>query len=49
LEDFHLQPEVEDKYMFSIAANGVYSAKAAYEGFFVGSVDFANHERIWNT
>lgn len=35
--------------MFSIAANGVYSAKAAYEGFFVGSVDFANHERIWNT
>jgi hypothetical protein len=27
LEDFQLQPEVEDKHIFSIAANGAYSAK----------------------
>jgi hypothetical protein len=32
-----------------LAANGKYSAKAAYEGFFLGSVQFEPYERIWKT
>jgi hypothetical protein len=33
LEDLQLQSDVENRHVFSIAANGVYCAKAAYEGF----------------
>jgi hypothetical protein len=36
-----LQPEVEDKHIFSIAPNGAYSAKSTYEGLFPGSVGLA--------
>jgi hypothetical protein len=41
-----LQPEVEDRHIFSIAPNGVYSAKSAYEGLFPGSVTFGHYKRI---
>jgi hypothetical protein len=44
-----VQPDVEDKHIFSIAANGAYSAKAAYEGLFTGSVHFGHYERVWKT
>jgi hypothetical protein len=40
---------VEYKHIFSIVANGVYSAKAAYEGLFTSSVFFGHYERIWGT
>lgn len=49
LSEFVLHPNVEDKHIFSIAANGVYSAKAAYEGLFTGSVSFGHYEKIWGT
>jgi hypothetical protein len=44
-----LQPEVEDRHIFSIASNGVYSAKSAYEGLFLGSVTFGHYKRIWKS
>jgi hypothetical protein len=46
---WQLQPEVEDKHVFSIAPNGIYSAKTTYEGFFLGSVIFPHHKKIWKT
>jgi hypothetical protein len=36
----------EDKHIFRLAANGKYSAKAAYERLFLGSVEFEPYERI---
>jgi hypothetical protein len=42
-------PEVEDRHVFSITPTGTYSAKTAYEGFFLGSVVFPHHKRIWKT
>jgi hypothetical protein len=47
--DFEMQPDVKDKHILSIAANGAYSAKAAYEGLFTGSVHFGHYERVWKT
>jgi hypothetical protein len=35
-----LQPDMEDKHIFSLASDGKYSAKVAYEGFFLGSSSF---------
>jgi hypothetical protein len=46
---WQLQPEVEDKHVFSIAPNGIYSAKIAYEGFFLGYVFFPHYKKIWKT
>jgi hypothetical protein len=33
--------------MFRLAANGKYSAKAVYECFFLGSIQFDLAGRIW--
>jgi hypothetical protein len=41
-----LQPDIEDKLIFSVAADGNYSAKAAYEDFFSGSTSFAHYHRV---
>jgi hypothetical protein len=49
ISDFELLPDIEDKHTFSIAANGTYSAKAAYDGLFIGSVHFGHYERVWKT
>ncbi|AQK89935.1 receptor-like kinase4 [Zea mays] len=46
---WQLQPEVKDKHVFSIAPTGIYSAKTAYEGFFLGSVVFPHQKKIWKT
>jgi hypothetical protein len=45
---WQLQPEVEDKHVFSIAPTGIYSAKTAYEGFFLGSVVFCKAQNLCN-
>jgi hypothetical protein len=37
-----LQPSIEDKHVFSIAPDGNYSAKVAYEGFFMGCTYFSH-------
>jgi len=49
ISEWQLQPEVEDRHVFSMAPTGTYSAKTAYEGFFLGSVVFPHHKRIWKT
>ena len=49
LSEIVLQPEVEDKHIFSIAADGKYSAKSAYEGLFAGSTSFGLYHLIWKT
>jgi hypothetical protein len=49
ISGFELPPEIEDKHIFSIAPNGSYSAKSAYEGLFLGSVAFSHYKRIWKS
>jgi hypothetical protein len=49
LTDLELQPEVEDSYVWRLDSGWQYSAKSAYEGFFVGSTHFGPWERIWKT
>jgi hypothetical protein len=49
LSDIVLHPVVEDKHVFSIAADGKYSAKLAYEGLFVGSTSFGHYHLVWKT
>jgi hypothetical protein len=44
-----LQPEREDKHIWRLSSNGQYSAKSAYEGFFLGATPFAPWELIWKT
>jgi hypothetical protein len=45
LAEVELHPETEDKHIFSIAPHGIYSAKSAYEGPFLGSSSFGHYER----
>ncbi|XP_066363369.1 uncharacterized protein [Miscanthus floridulus] len=40
LSVFVLQPEVEDSHTWQLSASGKYSAKSAYEGLFIGAVQF---------
>jgi hypothetical protein len=49
LECFQLQPNAQDRHIFSISANRIYSTKDAYEGLFIGSVSFPHHDRVWKT
>jgi hypothetical protein len=44
-----LRPHVEDKHFFRLAANGKYSSKEAYRGFFIGSIEFEPFYIIWKT
>jgi hypothetical protein len=49
ISGIELQLEFEDRHIFSIAPNGVYSAKSAYEGLFLGSMTFGHYKRIWKS
>jgi hypothetical protein len=49
LSAIELQPGVEDRHIFSIAPDGMYSAKSAYNGLFMGSVSFGHFTRVWKT
>lgn len=40
-----LRREVNDTHFFRLAANGKYSTKAVYEGFFLGSTIFEPYVR----
>jgi hypothetical protein len=40
LLSYELQERVSDNHYWKVAANGKYSAKVAYENFFLGSIDF---------
>jgi hypothetical protein len=47
LSDFVLQPEVKDSHIWQLSSSGKYSAKSAYEGLFIGAIQFRPWERIW--
>jgi hypothetical protein len=49
LQTIQLHPDMEDKHIFRFATDGNYSAKAAYEGFFIGSTQAEHWELIWKT
>ena len=49
LSEVVLQPGVEDAHIWHLSTSGQYSAKSAYEGFFIGSTVFRPRERIWKT
>jgi hypothetical protein len=49
ITDVVLQPNSEDKHIFSIASNGQYSASSAYKGFFTGSVGFEHYKMVWKS
>jgi len=42
-----LQPNIEDKHIFSLAPDGKYSASSAYKGLFVGSSSFGHYKRVF--
>jgi hypothetical protein len=49
LADFELQINSEDKHSFSLAPDGIYSAKSGYKGLFLGSCSFAHYQRVWKS
>jgi hypothetical protein len=49
LNTVELQMGVSDNHFWSLTANKQYSVKAAYEGFFLGSVQFEHFEKIWKS
>jgi hypothetical protein len=42
----NVNPQREDKHIFSFAHNGKYSAKVAYESLFIGSTYFEHCDRV---
>jgi hypothetical protein len=48
LSDIVLQPNIEDKHIFSFASDGRYSAKVAYKSLFLGSSSFGHYRRVWS-
>jgi hypothetical protein len=46
LSDIDMQPNIEDKHIFSFASDGRYSAKAAYKSLFLGSSSFGHYRRV---
>jgi hypothetical protein len=46
LSEVVLKQEIENKHVFSIALDGIYSAKSAYEGLFAGSTSFGHYRRV---
>ncbi|WVZ62943.1 hypothetical protein U9M48_012631 [Paspalum notatum var. saurae] len=49
LSGLQLQPEVEDRHIWKLSPNGHYSAKSAYEGFFLGATLFEPWKKIWKS
>jgi hypothetical protein len=49
LHDCQLQPDSEDKHIWMLLTNGKYSAKSAYEGFFLGSTLFGPCDQNYKT
>jgi hypothetical protein len=49
LLNVELQEGVNDNHFWRLAASRKYSAKEAYECFFLGSIDFEPFQRIWKT
>lgn len=46
LSGLELYPDIEDRHIFSVAQDVKYSAKAAYNGLFLGSCIFGHYKRV---
>jgi hypothetical protein len=46
LANFQLQPGIEDRHISRFSARGQYSAKTAFEGFFLGATTFRYWEKL---
>jgi hypothetical protein len=44
-----LQPEIGDKHVFNIAADGIIQLKLCIMGFFSGSTSIGHYKRVWKT
>jgi hypothetical protein len=49
LSGLSLQPNMEDRHIFTWASDGKYLAKSAYNGLFLGSSSFGHHKMIWRS
>jgi hypothetical protein len=49
LSELEMQPGREDKHIFDVASDDIYSAKSAYKGLFLGSSTFGHYRRVWKT
>jgi hypothetical protein len=49
LQSIQLHPDKEDKHIFRFATDGIYSAKATYDGLFIGPTMAQYWELIWKT
>jgi len=49
LENFELQPAVEDTHIWQFSTSGSYSTKSAYEALFTRAIHFSPWERIWQS
>jgi hypothetical protein len=47
--NFELQQGVNDIHFWRLSADKKYSAKVAYESFFLGSISFESYQRIWKS
>lgn len=47
--DWVLTPDQEDKHCWRLSSSGLYSAKSAYTGFFLGATTFKPWKRIWKS
>jgi hypothetical protein len=45
----NINPQREDKHIFSFAHNGKYSAKVVYESLVIGSTYFKHCDRVWHS
>lgn len=48
LENFHLQPDVEDRVVWRWSTNGVYCARSAYRALHLGSQELPDYQLIWH-
>ena len=49
LENFELQPEIEDTHIWQFSTSGNFSTKSAYEALFTGAIHFGPCKRIWQS
>jgi hypothetical protein len=49
LSTIELQLDSSDTHFFHLSTNGIYSAKLAYESFFIGPIEFEPYVRIWKS
>lgn len=47
IRDVHLQPGVEDRFVWRFSTDGVYSASSAYRAMFYGSVKLRGATQLW--